>query len=422
MALQSLTGWIKNAGETFYGQVEWDKRGIITAVTPLPNESPAPEADARIISAGQFNAHSHPEQSIYTDMVDKSWDLGTWCRNTIYKYSVHMTPRRVRLACRRAFAHMLACGTSSVMVSYYLHCGADNECDREVIAAARDLGIRLVFGRMNYDIINEEAYEGKKASQKSYYETIAQAETNVRELQKLENDCLLVCPSLHSMHASTAEAIIAGITLGYEMKRPVQFHLSEDQGDVNLSLKQHGCRPLIFLQRLLEEGKIPSLNHVILSDCCWLDDEERQVIARNRMRVVLDARMNAHVKAGFPDVPALLDKGISLWCGTDGEASNDSLNVQDEKEYLKKRYAGVIASEVIDSFGHQPFEFHDGFLGSLTKGAWADIQITKNGCVETVLVGGQPVLDDEKILGLDVERDIETPLKEEIALMTAEKE
>src|SRR3712207_7027007 len=34
------------------------------------------------------------------------------------------------------------------------------------------------FGRMNYDIINEDAYTEKKESQKSYYENVSDAEIN----------------------------------------------------------------------------------------------------------------------------------------------------------------------------------------------------------------------------------------------------
>ena len=73
------------------------------------------------ICSGDFNCHSHPEQSIYTDIIDKSWDLGTWCRNTIYKYSVKLQPEHVYLGCLRAFSRMLTLGVTSVMVSFYCH-------------------------------------------------------------------------------------------------------------------------------------------------------------------------------------------------------------------------------------------------------------------------------------------------------------
>ncbi|MPM55254.1 hypothetical protein SDC9_102047 [bioreactor metagenome] len=122
-----------------------------------------------IIEAGDFNAHSHPEQSIYTDIVDKSWDLGTWCRNTNYRYSVKLQLEHIYYGCLRAFSRMLTLGVTSVMVSFYCHGNKGNTLDKEVLRAAKDTGIRLYFGRMNYDILTENAYEAKKDSQKSYF-------------------------------------------------------------------------------------------------------------------------------------------------------------------------------------------------------------------------------------------------------------
>lgn len=416
--MEQLTGWIDDGTSVFYGRVIWNERGIVTELAPLGGRERLP--DDAVIRAGFFNAHSHPEQSIYVDIIDKNWDLGTWCRHTIYRHSTTMTPRRVRLACERAFARMMAFGTTSVMVSYYLHGGRGNELDREVLAAARSVGIRLIFGRMNYDVINEDAYAGKKASQRSYYETPEAAEQYLRDLMLLEDNALMICPALHSMHASTETAIARGIALGWELHRPVQFHLSEDRGDVELSLKQHGCRPVVFLQRLLDEGRVPSLSHVILSDCCWLDDEERRLIARNGMKVVLDARMNARVKTGFPDVPALLASGIPLWCGTDGEASNDNLNVQDEREFLKTCYRGVIDAKIIEGFGRQRFDFGAGYIGQLGVGCWADLQVVRNGTLCDVYVGGRKTVENGRLLGLDIENEVELPLRGEIAAMKTE--
>ncbi|MGI6075940.1 MAG: amidohydrolase family protein [Pyramidobacter sp.] len=410
-----ITGLLQNGEKALPTVIRWNDRGIITAV----ERSSATARNAPTLRAGKFNAHSHPEQSIYTDLVDKSWDLGTWCRNTIYKYSTAMTPRRVRLACRRAFSRMLLNGTTAVMVSYYLHGRSGNNLDREVIAAARDVGVRLIFGRMNYDMVDKSAYEAKQLSQKFYFETPDEAEANLRRLMDEEDDGVMVCPALHSFHASTPEAMIRAITLGAELDRPVQLHLSEDRGDVELSMKQHGCRPVEYLDALRRDGKIPSLSGVILSDCCWLDDNERRLIAENAMRVVINPRMNDRVKTGFPDVAALLDAKIELWCGTDGEASNDSLDVDDERTFLKKRLAGTVPPSAIDGIGRQSFDFGGHAMGPLEPGAWADFSVVEDGKLVDLYVGGRPVVSGGALTKLDVERDIELPLKAEIAAMTS---
>lgn len=365
-----------------------------------------------IIEAGDFNAHSHPEQSIYTDIVDKSWDLGTWCRNTIYRYSVKLQPEHIYYGCLRAFSRMLTLGVTSVMVSFYCHGNKGNTLDKEVLRAAKDTGIRLYFGRMNYDILTENAYEAKKDSQKSYFETPDEAEMNFYMLfgEMCDKD-IIAAPSLHSIHASTKEAIVKGINLAFENGKYIQFHLSEDKGDVDLSLELYGMRPLKFLESLLKNKEVKSLEHVILSDCIWLDDEEYEVIKKYNMNVVLNPRMNERVKAGKANLEKFLEMNIPLYLGTDGEASNDDLSIIGERNFLKDKFTNI-NSEVINSIGKTPFKFNQGYIGTLDNGHFCDIKVTnKEGLVSDVFVSSKNVVKDGNLLTMNMDNDIETPLK-----------
>lgn len=367
--------------------------------------------DSYIICPGDFNAHSHPEQSLYTDIVDKEWNLATWCKNTIYKYSVTLTPKHVYLASGRAFTRMLSLGVTTVMVSFYCHNSEGNVLDREVIRAANDSGIRLYYGRMNYDIVNEAAYEEKKVSQRSYFETPENAEKNYKKLLS-ENDFknVEIAPSLHSIHASTKEAIVRAINLGNKYDKYIQFHLSEDPGDVELSLKLYGKRPLEFLLSLVENGEVETLSRVILSDCVWINDREREIIKDQNMLVVLNPRMNNRVKTGEADLIKLIFGGITTYLGTDGEASNDDLSITGEREYLRKRYSDI-DNRFIDKFGTKSFKFKQGYIGEVKTGSFCDVKILKGAKVVDAFVGGNKVLYNGKVVNLDVEKDIERPLQ-----------
>ena len=362
-----------------------------------------------ILLAGDVNAHSHPEQSLYVDIVDPEWDLATWCRNTIYRYSTQMTPRLIYLACARAFSRMLLYGTTSVVVSFYCHNGRGNELDKAVIQAANDTGIRLYFGRMNYDIILEGAYPEKQESQRSYYETPEVAERYFRELMKHENPLVTVAPAIHSFHANTLEAIKHGIRLSHETGRMLQFHLSEDMGDVDLCLHDYGLRPVEVLAKLKEDGDVPSLEHLLLSDCIWLTDGEKDLIAKHGMKVVLNPRMNDRVKAGRADLNSYLERGITVWLGTDGEASNDDLSLVHEREYLRAINPGV-PSGLYEKVSQTPFSFGNVQAGLLKVGFAADFKIIKGDKTETVYVGGRCVVDGGKLLTMDVPADIENSL------------
>lgn len=397
-----ISGFINANNETKKGCIAADiKSGIIKEVlfgediSKLNNMDFCNKYDydeSYTIYRGDFNAHSHPEQSLYTELVDKSWDLGTWCRNTIYKYSTGLTPEKIYKGCKKAFTNMLSLGVTSVMVSFYCHNNRDNMLDNEVIRAAVDTGIRLYFGRMNYDVINEDAYEEKKSSQKSYYETVVKAEENFISLMKDTNfPNVVIAPSVHSIHASTKEAIINAINLGNKYNRYVQFHLSEDKGDVELSKKLYGMEPVKFLDSLYKSGQVQRLDNLILSDCVWVNEEERELIKKHNMKVVLNPRMNNRVKAGEANIPMMVIKGIELYLGTDGEASNDDLSITGERKFLQSKY-DEIPSPIIDSIGNKDFKFNEGYIGDIKKGNYCDLKIIKDEKVENVFVGGKSCL------------------------------
>lgn len=364
-----------------------------------------------IIEAGDMNCHSHPEQSLYTDIVDKSWDLPKWCRNTIYKYSPYLKPEHIYYACCRAFSRMLKSGVTFVMVSFYCHNNSGNLYDREVIRAAIDTGIRIYFGRMNYDIINNDAYEEKKKSQESYHENVLEAEKNFKELYNDYNmPGVIIAPSVHSMHASTKGAILNAVNLGNKYDRLIQLHLSEDMGDVELSKKLYGVRPVELIASLYDAGYAKKLDNVILSDCIWIDENELDLIKKYNMKVVLNTRMNNRVKAGKPDIESMLSRGITIYLGTDGEASNDDLTITGEKNFIKASYPDI-PENVIDNMGKSNIKYGNGYVGDIEKGNFCDLKITENGKIKDVFVGADKTVSNGKLVKMNVENDIETPLK-----------
>ena len=368
--------------------------GTSGIIKKLGRGMPPRPADVSIPSGaaflpGDFNAHSHPEQSIYVEIADREWELAKWCRETIYKYSTSMTDERIYYACVRAFGRMLAFGETSVMVSFYCHNKSGNKLDKAVIRAARDVGIRLYFGRMNYDVITEGAYRGKHESQLSYYETPEEAEINFAGLLSEEGPGVVIAPALHSFHANTLDGIIKGINLGFEYGRKVQMHLSEDEGDVRLCLDNYGKRPVEVLKMLLDTGRIQNLDHVILSDCVWTDKHEKEIIKDLGMSVVINGRMNDRVKAGRAEVGKYLEMGIRLYVGTDGEASNDDLSVRNERDWL----AGVhnLSNTEMELLSC-PIEMGGVKVGAVEAGAMGDFQLLRNGRLSELYVGGRRVM------------------------------
>lgn len=392
LTVDSLTGKIKSLG-----------RGT------TPGDPDFSFSGDYVLSAGDLNAHSHPEQSIYVEIADKSWDLARWCRETIYKYSVGMTAEMIYHGCVRAFGRMLSYGETSVIVSFYCHNKRGNELDLAVIKAAQDVGIRLFFGRMNYDLVNPQAYPEKMDSQLSYYESPEDSEKNFIDLLKYETETVKIAPALHSFHANTLDAVIRGINLGAEYGRKVQLHLSEDKGDVRICLENYGMRPVEVLADLKETGKVPYLGHLLLSDCVWTSRREKELIKEHGMSVVFNGRMNERVKAGTAPVREYIEMGVPLYIGTDGEASNDDLSIENERKWQREKHK---LNEDEEKMLRRPFEMAGVRVGELAPGSAADIKVCRNGKLDSLFVGGRPVMRDGKLLSKDIITESETFINE----------
>jgi len=392
-------------------------RGCAPSDAPLPVGSGLLEYDASCrILPGDVNAHSHPEQSVYADLVDPAWDLPTWCRNTIYRHSRELAPEHIYLGCCRAFYRMLLLGVTTAVVSFYCHNRRGNDLDREVIRAARDTGIRLYFGRMHYDRVSKDAYPEKHASQESYFETGTEYESALEGLlSEFSSDPLVaVAPALHSFHANSLEAIAEGIHLGSKVNRMVQFHLSEDRGDVDLCLREYGMRPVEVLDGLVLQGRVAGRSHVLASDGIWSDDREKDLMSSHGMSLVLNPRMNRRIKAGRADLAAYLERGVPVFLGTDGEASNDDLSVEEERRFLADDFPEIDRA-VLEGLGRSPFPFPSCPVGCLAPGFAADLKVLQDGKVRDIFVAGKKVVSGGKLANLDPEKDVEGPLKRLLA-------
>ncbi len=139
-----------------------DDAGRITHITRADEQLPARvvRLHGRALLPGLVNAHSHSFQRVIRGRTehrvaahDSFW---TW-REQMYAAAARLTPDDLYDAARMAFLEMALSGITAVGEFHYLHHAPDgtpyadpNLLAKEVVRAARDVGIRIALLRVAY--------------------------------------------------------------------------------------------------------------------------------------------------------------------------------------------------------------------------------------------------------------------------------
>jgi 5-methylthioadenosine/S-adenosylhomocysteine deaminase len=222
----------------------------------------------------------------------------------------------------------------------------------------------------------------------------------------------------------------------------MSLHTDEVLFDSAESMRRFGLRTVPFLESIGFLG--PDVLH---AHCVQLTDEDCQILARHDAAVSYNPVSNMYLGSGVPPIPRLLDLGVTVSLGADGAASNNS---QDMLEALK---VGALLPKVaardpsiftapdalrLATSGGAAALGRDDF-GTLEVGKRADLflfdplhaksipvhdpvstLVYSSGQVNvrTTVVGGQVVLDDRRIVGVDenaILREAQT-LAEELSI------
>ena len=142
----------------------------------------------------------------------------------------------------------------------------------------------------------------------------------------------LITPSLgpHAIYTVDEPTLRFVAELAADRDVPVQIHLSETEDEVRDCVDAHGCRPAEYLDRI---GLLTE--RTVLAHGVWLDAAELALVAERGATVVTNPASNMKLAVGraFP-YPAARAAGVPIGIGTDGAASNNSLDLLGELKLL----------------------------------------------------------------------------------------
>ncbi len=134
----------------------------------------------------------------------------------------------------------------------------------------------------------------------------------------------------HAIYTVSEKSLRWVAELSSERDLPVQIHLSETEDEVRDCMKAHGVRPAPYLDRI---GLLTP--RTLLAHGVWLDDDELALVGERGATIVTNPVSNLKLAVGgiFPYAKAR-HEGIPVGLGTDGAASNHSLDLFQDVKHL----------------------------------------------------------------------------------------
>lgn len=277
-----------------------------------------------VLMPGLVNAHTHAAMALLKGLAD-DLPLMDWLQN-------HIWPAEEKWAdddfvfdgAQLAIAEMLRSGTTCFNDMYFF--------PEATARAAQQAGIRAKIGLTCIEFPTRWGSGPDEYLQKGL----------------ALHDQLAGQPLLGTVLAPHAPYTVADgslskiLHLACELDLPIHMHVHETAFEVTQAVAQDGQRPLARLQALELLDK-----HFLAVHMTQLTEDEIALLAAKGTHVVHCPESNLKLASGFCPVAKLLAAGVNVALGTDGNASNNDLDLFGEMRtaaLLAKAVAGDAAA------------------------------------------------------------------------------
>jgi len=276
---------------------------------------PVVDLGARVLMPGLVNAHGHAAMTLLRGLADDQ-PLKSWLEDHIWPAEGRWVAEDfVRDGTQLAIAEMMLSGTTCFSDMYFFS---------DVVAdCANQAGIRaqLVFPIFEFPSAwgsGPDEYIAKGLQLRDDHKSSARVTTAFGP---------------HAPYTTSDRTLERVAMYAEELDAPVQIHLHEAAHEIAESLSEYGARPIERLNRIGLMG--PRLQAVHMTQ---LDNQDIETVITTGTHVVHCPSSNLKLAAGFCPLKRLHNAGVNIAFGTDGAASNNTLDL-----FAELRLAALLA-------------------------------------------------------------------------------
>ena len=283
--------------------VRGNKIALVCSADELPQHTTAQEtihAEGKVIIPGLINAHSHLAMTLFRGFVE-DLSLHKWLEKVWHYEFTVLNEEAIRAGSKLAFAEMIRSGVTCAHDMYWYYMATSD--------LAEEIGFNLISGPP-ITVIGEPDFD----------EMLAKARNVLDQLENYH----FVHPIIqsHSAYTTTPELMQKVYEFKQAYNVPFTTHASENQEEINVVNEKYGQTPIELLQsyHLLDKG-------TVLAHCVKLQDYEIEMLAESGTNVVHCPESNLKLGSGIARVAEMIKAGVNVALGTDGAASNNTLDL-----------------------------------------------------------------------------------------------
>lgn len=261
------------------------------------------EKDA-IIMPGLVNTHTHAAMSLFSGVAD-DMELDRWLNDFIFPLEDKFVEKNFAywgslLAC----AEMVLSGTTTFCDMYFY--------EKETGRAAEKIGMRAVIG------------EGIAASGPDESGVWEKKKMLTLEMMKKFQKSRLISVAVepHSPYACGEKILKEAKKFADDYRMLYAIHLSETKKEFSDFVRDKGMTPVEYLDSLGVLGP-----NTLAAHCVWMSKKDFRILKGRGVKISHCPQSNMKLASGIAPVAKFLKNGMTVSLGTDGSASNNTLDM-----------------------------------------------------------------------------------------------
>ena len=370
------------------------------------------DAAGMVATPGLINCHTHLAMTLFRGVAEDQ-PLQRWLTEAIWPLEAKLKPQDIHYGSLLGCLEMIKSGTT---------CFADMYFHEEIVAeAVQEAGLRAVLAPGLLETLDKGLAE----------ETLKQTIRLAKRYHK-PNSTIKIQLGPHAVYTCSLDFLKRVRETATRHKMGIHIHLAESKEMASQIEREHGQTETQLLESIGFLGP-----DILAAHCIHLNQEDMQTLAKHDVKIVYNPVANMKLAQGTAKIPDLQKLGITVSLGTDGPASNNTLDMLQNMKVaalLQKahyRDPTVLPAKTVLEMATMNAAKALGLertIGSLEPGKKADIALidfrkphltpphdpyanivySANGSdVHTLIVDGKVLMENREVKTLDEDEIIE---------------